>query len=832
MGAVWLAEDTRLRRQVALKMVRPADTSDDSSRDRLMREARAAAALNHPHIATVHDVIEEHGQVVIVFEYVEGETLHSILRRGPMAPTDAVAIAAQIARALVAAHAQGIIHRDLKPANVIVGAGGHLKVLDFGIARVLAVGTTDTSGSLPQSNAIGFIGTPGYAAPEQMVSAAVDERADLYALGVMLFEMISGRRPFPSNDPIQLASAKLSEDAPSLSSTGKLVLPALERFVASLLERDRDNRPASAADALRQLEDIYSGHGNGETGRRRFWRSAAVVLALAIIAGFGAWELNRFVRPAAVDPSAPPVIAVLPLTNVSGDPAKDHIAAGIAESLISSLASLPSVLVLSRASVSEARSRAKDEAALAKDLGATYVVNGSVQEVNGTLRISLNLVRPDRTLAWGNSVEGPFDRIFELQSRLANALSSALVVRVSATELERLNAQPAANPEALQAYWQGKVFLDRRDVKGNLEAAAAALTRAISLDKDFALAHAALGEVYWHQYSETRDAAWVQKAMTEGMTALRLDPNRPEVRLALAATLAGTGKEDEAIEELRKALVLRPTYDDARRRLGQALARRGDLDEAIAEFQRAIALRPNYWGHYADLGLALYNAARYQEAARAFEQQVALQPDSFIGFQQLGTVHHALGDTEKALENYRRSIAIRPSLGAYSNIGAIHHARGEFDKAVEAYLQGIAIRPNVAAAHRNLGDAYRSMGRAAEARAAYRNAVERSQAELKVNPKNARTIATLALHLAKAGADSAADQRIAEALELAPRDVQVVYTAAAVESLRGRTESALRHLAEAVAAGYSRSEILADDDFAALRKNQTFRKLTANQGGK
>jgi tetratricopeptide (TPR) repeat protein len=827
MGAVWLAEDPRLHRQVALKMVRPADSTDQTSRTRLMREARAAAALNHPHIAIVHDVLEDRGEVVIVFEYVEGETLHARIARGPLPPPEAVDVATQIANALAAAHAHGIVHRDLKPANVIVGAGRHVKVLDFGIARILAVGTTETAGSFAHTGGVGFVGTASYAAPEQMVSTAVDERADLYALGVVLFEMISGRRPFPGNDPVQLATSKLSQDAPPLSSTGQLVPPALDRLTSKLLERDPGDRPASATEALAELQAIY---GTKRTGPPRLWPSLAAVAVIAALAGFGAWELGRFVRPP-IERSAPPVIAVMPLANVSGDPAKDYVAAGIAESLISSLASLPSVTVLSRASVADARSRAKDEAALAKDLGATFVVNGSVQEANGMLKISLNLVRPDRTVAWGDSVEGTFDRIFELQSRLAEELTGALVVRVSASERERMNAQPTDNPDALAAYWQGKAFFDRRDVKGNLEAAASALSTAIALDRKFALAHAALGEVYWYQYSQSKDPSWVQKAMAEGMTALRLDPDRPEVRLALAATLSGTGEDEEAIDELKKALSLRPTYDDARRRLGQLLARRGEIDGAIDEFKIAIALRPNYWGNYADLGLALYNAARYQEAAKVLEQLVTLQPDSFIGFQQLGTVHQAMGDVEKALEYYHRSIAIRPSLGAFSNIGAIHHARGEFEQAIKAYEQGIAIRPNVAGTYRNVGDAYRSMGRAEEARAAYLAAVSRAEAELKINPSNARTLASLALYLAKAGTVADADRRIAEALALAPRDVQVVSRAAAVEALHGRTDAALRHLVEAVAAGYSRTELATDDDFASLRQDATFRKLTTNRGG-
>ncbi|HUQ88124.1 MAG TPA: serine/threonine-protein kinase, partial [Vicinamibacterales bacterium] len=258
MGEVWLAEDTRLRRQVALKTVRTTDAHDAASRTRLMREARAAAALNHAHIATVHDVIEAEGEVIVVFEYVEGETLQARIARGLIPVPEAVDIASQIAKALVAAHSHGVIHRDLKPANVILGADRHVKVLDFGIARILAVGTTQTTPreGPESSSGFGFIGTASYAAPEQMVSSAVDERADLYALGVVLFEMLSGQRPFQGSDPVQLASTKLGKDAPPLSSTGELVPPALEQLVASMLARERDRRPQSAKEVLTQLRAI------------------------------------------------------------------------------------------------------------------------------------------------------------------------------------------------------------------------------------------------------------------------------------------------------------------------------------------------------------------------------------------------------------------------------------------------------------------------------------------------------------------------------------------------------------------------------------------------
>jgi tetratricopeptide (TPR) repeat protein len=820
MGSVWLAEDTRLNRQVALKTVRAADEDDAPARARLMREARAAAALNHPNIATVYDVLESDGQIVIVFEYVEGETLAARIARDPVPPAEAVEFGCQIAKALVVAHASGIIHRDLKPANVIVGAGGQLKVLDFGIARMLAIGTTQTSGSQTASG-LGLIGTPAYAAPEQMVSAAVDERADLYALGVMLFEMISGQRPFAGHDPVALASSKLSSEAPDLRSTGALVPRPLELLVRSLLAREREQRPQSAAVVLRQLQAVY---GPPKPARSVAAMLAAVVL-LAVVAGFGVREIRRMAAVEAPANATPPVVAVVPLENMSGDAGRDFVSAGIAESLISSLAALPTITVLSRGAVAEARNRIPQSASLARDLGATYLVEGSVQESGGRLRVSMSLVRTDRSVAWADTLDGQFDEIFDLQSRLAMALTTALAVRVSPDQRERMKLSPTSNPDALSAYWRGRALFERRDLKGNLDAAIGAFREAIRVDQRFALAHAGLGAAFWQKYAETKSPEWVEQAIEEGTTALRMDPDRPEVRYTLAVTLAGSGRPNDAIEELRRALAMQPNYDDARRELGRLLGRQGRTDEAIEEYRKALALTPNSWSTYSSMGLMLFAAARYDEAIAAFQKVTELQPDNNFGFQQLGTVYQRVGKADLALENYAKAIAIRPSAQAYSNTGALHHSRGEFVSAVAAYQQAIVLRPNSPATHRNLGDALAKLGRGADAQAAYREAVRLSEAELKVNPNNPRTSASLAVFLAKAGQIADARRRIDEALRAAPGDVEVLFRAAVVDAISNQPEAALRHLSEAVRRGYSRASIAETDEFNDLRKSKAFSEL-------
>jgi tetratricopeptide (TPR) repeat protein len=555
--------------------------------------------------------------------------------------------------------------------------------------------------------------------------------------------------------------------------------------------------------------------------------AAAVLIA---VVGFGLWELRRFVETPSTNASAPPVIAVLPLTNNSGDPSKDFVAAGIAESLIASLAAVPSVTVLSRSSVAEARTRIKDSDALRKDLGATFFVDGSVQQSGDTLKVSLSLIRSDRSVAWGESLEGTFEKIFELQTRLASALTNALVVRVSASERERMNAQPTTSPEALSAYWQGKALLERSDVKGNTEAAIAAFQRALQIDGRFALAHAALGQSYRRKYVETKDPAWAQQAIDSAANALRLAPESAEVRYVLALTLSGAGRADDAIEELNHALAIQPNFEDAHRQLGLVLAEKGDIDAAIVEFRKAIALRPNGASGYYALGYALWQASRHQEAVDALEQCVRLAPDNFSGYQLLGTNYQLLGDNDRAIENYRKAIAIRPSAPAYSNLGAGLHQRGDFAGAVDAYRQAIAIRPNAATTHRNLGDALFRLGKSAEARAEYLEAIRLFETDLKVNPKDARQMILLAVVYQKLGQPEVARKHARQALALLPSNPDVLYRAATVEALAGRQGTALDYLEQALARGFSRTFVLADDDLESLRSNERFAAMLKREG--
>jgi serine/threonine-protein kinase len=829
MGVVWLAEDTRLQRKVALKTVKGADADTTEGRQRLMREARAAATLNHPHIATVHDVLDIDGQVVVVFEYVEGDTLAARLQRGPLAVSEAVEVTFQLADALAAAHAQGIIHRDLKPSNVVLGPDGRAKVLDFGIARMVPIGA-DMSVSAPGTIGGGLVGTPGYAAPEQYISRNVDGRADLYSLGVMLFEMITGRRPFPGSDAIQLATSVLRDDPPLLTDSGLWVPPQLADLVRRLLDRDPSRRPATGEEVLIELSPVRDTESSPIARRTVLMRQrvptstlVAAALTLAVAAGIVV-RLQWNARPLGPED---PVVAVLPLSNTSGDAANDYLGAGLAESLITSLAAAPRVTVLSRSAVEESRQQNPDRASFVKSLDASYIVTGSVQAVGDRLRVTLNLERPDASVAWGETVEGPVNGLFELQTKLATALSNALADQTPSGQRLATSAPITTSDPAQIAYWKGRALLDRRELTGNRSAALAEFERAIAADPRFATAHGGLAEAQWAMYQQTNDKTWADRAMASTRRAIELEPDRPNVRYIAALTAFRLGDNATAKAQVERALALQPTYEDAIRLHGRVLVRQGDVEAGLAEFKNLMAIRPNSVALYSDMGLAMLDVSRFQEALDAFDKAIALSPGSAITLSQAGVSAQALGDTKRALAYYEQANAIQPRADTFSNIGTMQYGLGDYAKAAAAYEGSLLIRPQSALTHRNLGDAYTRLGRKDDARRAYLKAVEQAEVEVSLGPSNARAIGRLAVYKAKAGDDAGAMVSLKRALALTPDDSQVLQRAAVVHALAGRLGPALEAIEKAVSNGYSKRLIAEEEDLVMLRSMPRFVALVS-----
>ena len=473
-------------------------------------------------------------------------------------------------------------------------------------------------------------------------------------------------------------------------------------------------------------------------------------------------------------------------------------------------------------------SRQQPIESVARALGADLVVDGVVRKSGDTARVTLSLLRPgSKLIAWTHTYEAAFGDMFTLQNEAAIALSEALRVTLTPEQRRRIERTPTTNAEALADYAQGRTFLDRRDLPGNIEHSVSLLQSATRKDPRFARAHAALGQAYWARFRESHDEKWADKAQLETTESLRLDPEDAGARHALAVVLDGRGRKAEAIEELKKAISLQADNDEAHGLLGRILCDEGRRDEGVAELRWAVTLRPNYWAHHYALGVAQFEGGRYPEAAAAFRRVTELQPDSARGLLMLGTTQHAGGDSAAAIETYRRALAVAPDPSIHTNMGVALTAMGRLAEAAHAFEEAARLAPRSPIKQRNLGDIYQRLGNAARARKAYERAAALCLDELRTNPSDARVLSYLAVYEAKVGRHQSAARHAGEALTLGGQIADVVYQAAVVHSLAGHFDDSLAALRQALALGYSRQLASEDEDLSGLRGRTDFQALIA-----
>ena len=834
MGEVYLAEDTRLGRQVALKRPSEAWLSMPDARERLHREASAAGRLTHPNIAAIYDVLDVDSHPYIVMEYVEGESLARVLRRGALPLDNAIAVGTEIAEALAAAHAKGIVHRDLKPANISLTPDGHAKVLDFGLAKGPATTETTSRPGLGTITVPGqAMGTPGYCSPEQLVGAPADPRDDIYSLGVVLYELLCGRRPFDGTDSLELAMATMTKTPPPVHQVNPAVPETISAIVARAMARDRDDRYQSADQLRTELRRLTHALSTDVTHlistsalrlprRRMRWFLPIAALAVAVAAAAGVWWWMSKPGPA-------PVLGVLPFANNSAE-TDAPLAAGIRDVLIATLASTRGLNVLSKSATDEAGLPRGEPRRLAKSLGANFLLDGGLQRSGGSLMISVMLSRGDSGLVvWSQQFSGPEKDIFPLQQRISDAVRRALPLTTSAAESSGRNAG-THDVEALQNYGRAMEFLERGDVAGSLQRAASLLRSAVDRDPGFALAWARLGEAYWEQYKRTSETKLTSDAVDATNRALTLDPQQPEVWISLARIHDGTGRREDALNDLNRALSLQPDSDAAHQLMGQVLQAMGRRDEATDHYLKAIAIRPDYWRHYNMLGGFYYSIGRFDDAIAAFTRATELLPDNAGGFHNLGAVYYRKGDKTNALINYQKAIAIQPMAETHSAIGNIHYDEGRYGEALAAFQRAVAAAPNDGALRGNVGDAYARLNRPEDARQAWREAVGLDEQTLAINPNDATILARLALREAKLGERAAAESHITRALTFGANDAEVLYHSAVVRALAGDTERALDSLEQALKNGYGANVAAADRDLDAIRNTPRFRALVSSAG--
>ncbi len=600
MGEVYRALDPRLGRDVAVKILPLHLARDPDSRARLDREARAVAALSHPNVLAIYDVGTHEGASYVVTELLEGETLRSRLDRSPLPWRKAAGIGAAIADGVAAAHARNIIHRDLKPANVFLTSDSRVKILDFGLARVGPAESAGSGSEAPTETMVGAIlGTVGYMSPEQARGERAGTSSDLFSLGCVLYEMVTGRAPFARPSAVQTLNAILESDPPSVVESGKDAPPELDRLISRCLEKDPARRVESARDlgfALRDLEARAA--PAGARPRRSILAYAAAALGMLALAVIAVGPLReRFLGTIAS--ARIESLAVLPLENLSGDPAQDYFADGITEALITDLGKIGSLRVVARPSVMQYKGTRAPLEEIARELRVQALVAGSVQRSGDRVRVAAQLIDPEtERQMWSESFERELRDVLTLQREVAQAIAGELRTKPTPEEQARLAKSRPVDPEAYELLLRAR-YLSTRTTDEDSREAIALLERAIAIDPGFAPLHAVLAAAYVSRLNflvpeEARELE--QKAYAATETALSLDPNIAEAYLArgnLLWTPSYGYAHERAIQEYRRALSLNPNQDRAHEGLARVFIHLGFFEEALQHSAKALEINPS-----------------------------------------------------------------------------------------------------------------------------------------------------------------------------------------------------------------------------------------------
>jgi serine/threonine-protein kinase len=847
MGEVYIARDPSLGRKVAIKLLPVRLSEDRETLVRFTREARSASALNHPNIVTIHEVgmDKSSGSPYIVMEYIEGRDLRSLLADGPLSNRRTLDIAAQIADGLAAAHEQGIIHRDLKPENVMVTKDGYVKILDFGLAKVVGAAEEEQETArldFPGTNPGTILGTIGYMSPEQATGKGLDFRSDQFALGSILYELSTGKPAFEAENAIDTLSAILHRNIPSIARLNAQAPPQFCAIIDRLLSKQPNDRYASTRDLARDLRSIrdrfFTVTQSEERPRppkvsRRTMIIAGVVAAVLLVAGAAIIWLQRHSTSTAAAAAAEPAtaskkyLAVMrfkDLTGVPGIPNGQLVVDGLAETLSARLSHFSTVQVMRAATPPDAATD-NDPQKVARELGANVVLTGSMQRNGDRLRVAYEIIDlahgASRT---GDLVEGSVSDLFTIQDRLAESIAASLQLGAPAF-------RPTSHDTAISQtrYLEALGHLRRYDDESSVDSAIQILEE-LSAQSGSASVQAALGRAYLAKYQLTHDAKWATPAAAACEKALSSDPQNPDVHVTLGELRRLTGRLTEAIKEYEAALAQQPTNADAILGLAEAYEAFGNLADAEAAYKKSIGLQPNYWGGYNKLGGFYADHKRLAEGILMYQKAIDLSPESVMSYTNLGAIYVRSGRLEEAVQVFSNSIAKKPTGSAYSNLGICYYTLGRYADAAKAFERAAALVPKRQVFWLNLGDANRWVpGAEAKAAAAYDEAIRLAKTDLQLNPADGVTRARLAACLAKRGDLRSATHEISRAVSDDPRDANAMYYAGVVANVTGAKPAAVKYLKRAVDLGYSRSDIERDPEFSILRESAEYKTIFATR---
>ena len=803
MGIVFRAEDLKLRRVVALKFLPPDLTSDPLQRAQLLREARAASQLDHVNIGVIHGIEEsDDGQIFIVMASYEGETLRSRISRGALSGSEAVNIVEQIAEGLREAHAKGIVHRDIKPSNLILTRQGVVKIIDFGLASFLEPATVTQSGRIA--------GTAAYMSPEQAQGKRADARSDLWALGIVLYEMLTGRLPFHGeNTPSLLYSIVHKPPTPAIEVSGRWA-----SIIEGALAKDPGRRYQTVAEFLDALHKptnvsiVETRTLSPSEGAMLRWdlrarKKLAVGAILAVLGagGLGWYYVRGFTSPVPVEPK---YLAVLPFVNVGNDPADQVTSDGLLETLSNRLSDLDlKGKRLWVAPASEVLRRKVDKPADAvTQLGVNLVVTGSVLRENKRIRLTVNLVDPRNLRKIGSAVlsenEGNYAALEE-----SAVLEIAKLLKLSPNRSAGAARQASADPAAYQDYLEAMGYLHRWDQQGNLDKAIALFQKVIRDDPKFYLGLAGMAEAYRFRYALDRNPKWIDLVQGAANRALQADPALEPVYVTLGRVHNTIGQDDLAREEFGRALALAPRDADAIQGLAQTYQKLGRNQEAESMFRRGTALRPDSWEGYFRLGNFYFTQRRYPAAEEQYRRVLALTHENAPAYTNLGAVLVNENRYDEARAILEKAVALNPTYSAYNNLANVYYLQGSYADSATIYEKALKLNDSDYLLWGNLGAAYAAVPALADkSRAAFEKAASLAEQKARESP-DASVQSELGSYYARLKMPEKARERLESALAQGPEDSAVLLNVAEGYAILGDRAAAALQLRKALQFGSS-----------------------------
>lgn len=820
MGIVYRAHDTKLNRYVALKFLPHHISSDPIERQRFKQEAQAAALINHTNVAQVYAIEEHENELFIVMEYVEGRELKELLKNETLDREQKVEIAHQVALALEAAHEKNVIHRDIKSGNIMIDESGQVKVMDFGLAHIHGADHITKKGTT--------VGTTAYMSPEQLSGEEVDFRSDIWAYGVVLYELFTGNLPFSGAYEAAIMYS-IAQEAPDKIPDSESIPAAIHQVIFDCLSKNREERLQNMQQVLEVLEGVGNNRqktaaiaGNSQkilTTRSALLSGGVVVFTLLVILFFNPGKylgLNNALP-------AKKHLAVLPIENIGDNPAMKAICDGLAETFSYKLSELERFE--SSYWVTPASEIRREKIASAKQANAKFGVNlailSSIQTFSDSARVILELVDADNLRRLGTeSVVVSAKNLAQLEQESVRAMLKMLDIQINPNIAKVLQEGEPSRPEAYEYYLKGRASLQSSTNMDSLESAARFFEQSIEVDPEYALAYAGLGEARWRKFEVAGDTVFVSEAKNALNKAINLNNDLAPVQAMLGTVLAGSGAYERAEYHYNRAIEIDPKYSTAYRGLAKVYNTKGDAEEAIKTYEKAIELKPDYWEGYKDLGVHYLRQGDFEQAINQLDKVVEITPRSSGAYSNLGAAYYYNGQIEEARAMFERALALEKNPLTANNLAGIYYWEGRYAEAANMYEIALESYDNRYEIWGNLAAAYDLSNQNKKSRQAYLKAIEKAQQQFAVNTENATVLADLGAYYSDVADTANAIEFITRALELSPQDIMVRQRAVSTYEKIGQRSEALLWINAAMI-----SDIEQQPELELLREDADYQKL-------